>query len=99
MSDAAGKVPARPGNRVGRPENLKKGGGRKGIPNKTTRSFREAVEMAADKLGGSDRLVAWCREDTQNERLFWSSIYPRLAPLQVTGADGGPLKVVVEELT
>jgi hypothetical protein len=25
-------------------------------------------------------------------RAFWSSIYPKLLPLQVTGGDGGPLE-------
>ena len=34
-----------------------------------------------------------------NERLFWSSIYPKLAPLQVTGEGGGALEVIVKRIT
>jgi hypothetical protein len=36
-------------------------------------------------LGGTDRLIAWAQEDPLNERAFWSSIYPKLLPLQVAG--------------
>lgn len=76
-----------------------KGGSRKGIPNKTTQSAKEAISIAADKLGGSDRLVAWAKEDPANERAFWATIYPKLLPLQVNGsADDGSFitKMVVE---
>lgn len=53
----------------------------KGLENRTTRLAKEAIEMAADKLGGVDRLVAWAQEDPQNERVFWGTIYPKLLPL------------------
>lgn len=58
----------------------------KGSLNKTTRTAKEAIAMAADKLGGVDRLVAWAQEDVLNERAFWASIYPKLLPLQVQGS-------------
>ncbi len=62
----------------------KKTGGRvKGTPNKTTAAFKEAVELAAQALGGNERLVEWAKEDPKNERDFWVAIYPKLAPLQV----------------
>lgn len=66
----------------------------KGATSKTTRTAKEAIAIAADKLGGADRLVAWAQEDPLNERAFWSSIYPKLLPLQVTGEDGGPVQIV-----
>lgn len=65
----------------------------KGATSKTTRTAKEAIAIAADKLGGADRLVAWAQEDPLNERAFWSSIYPKLLPLQVTGEDGGPVQI------
>jgi len=71
----------------------KYGGRAKGSLNKTTRTVKEAIEMAADKLGGADRLVAWAQEDPLNERAFWSSIYPKLLPLQVQGDKDAPLAV------
>jgi len=55
----------------------------KGAISKTTRTAKEAIAIAAEKLGGADRLVAWAKEDPLNERAFWSSIYPKLLPLQV----------------
>jgi len=61
-----------------------KGPGRpKGSKNKTTATAKAIIEETADRLGGADRLVAWAKEDSANERAFWSSIYPKLLPLQV----------------
>ena len=78
-------------------ENLSnKGRGRpKGSPNRTTASAKEAIAQAAAKLGGADRLVAWAQEEPANERAFWSTIYPKLLPLQVSGEDGGPIQAVI----
>ena len=72
----------------------------KGTLNKTTLAAKEAIALAADKLGGAERLVAWAKEEPQNERVFWGTIYPKLLPLQVTGEGGGPLRVekVVREI-
>lgn len=73
--------------------NMPAGPGRpKGIPNKTTKTAKEAIALAAEKLGGADRLVAWAQEEPQNERVFWGTIYPKLLPLQVTGQDGDAIK-------
>lgn len=65
----------------------------KGIPNKLTTSAKEAIAQAAEALGGPTRLVAWAQEDPINERAFWTSIYPKLLPLQVVGEGDGPLQV------
>lgn len=70
----------------------KKTGGRvKGTPNKVTAKAKSAIELAAEGLGGSKRLQAWAKEDPLNERVFWSQIYTKLLPLQVTGEDGDKL--------
>lgn len=74
-------------------ESFKKGGkpgpGRpKGVPNKLTQTAKEAIQLAAEGLGGTDRLIAWAQEDPLNERAFWSSIYPKLLPLQLDGKVG-----------
>lgn len=65
------------------------GGKPKGALNKTTRSVKEAIEYAAQGLGGADRLMSWAKEEPGNERIFWGQIYPKLLPLQVTGEGGG----------
>lgn len=63
----------------------------KGALNRSTVAVKDAIVMVADKLGGVDRMVDWVKEDAQNERLFWGTIYPRLLPLQVAGEGGGPV--------
>ena len=74
------------------------GGTRKGVPNKLTASVKEAIEAAAQGLGGGTRLEAWAREAPENEKAFWTTIYPKLLPLQVTGKDGGPLQIAATSL-
>lgn len=73
-------------------------GRQKGVPNKTTQAAKDAIAMAADALGGSDRLVAWAKQDAKNESAFWTSIYPKLLPLQVTGEGGGPVVIQATRL-
>ncbi len=74
----------------------KPGPGRpKGSLNKMTLNAKEAIEEAANQLGGSNRLVEWAKEDPANERVFWGNIYPKLLPLQVTGKGGGDLIVEI----
>ncbi|MEM5315559.1 hypothetical protein [Paraburkholderia sp. JHI869] len=79
-------------NRAAKP---KTGGRKKGTPNKATRTVKDAIALAAEKLGGVDRLVAWAKEDPLNERVFWGTIYPKLLPLQVAGDGGGPIQLVL----
>jgi hypothetical protein len=71
----------------------RRGGRQKGTPNKTTQLAREAIAYAAERLGGAKRLAAWAKEDKANEYAFWTKIYPRLLPVQLTGEDGEPIKV------
>jgi len=77
-----------------------KGRGRpKGVKNKTTQAAKDAIALAAEELGGAERLVAWARESEKNEYAFWSTIYPKLLPLQVSGPgkDGEHLHKIVRE--
>jgi len=67
-------------------------GRKKGVPNKVTAAAKSVIAEAAEKLGGVERLVAWAKEDPENEGKFWSSIYPKLIPVQVTGEDGAPIQ-------
>ena len=74
----------------------KPGPGRpKGSQNKVTKAAKDAIAEAAEQLGGVNRIVAWAKEDAQNERAFWATVYPKLLPLQVTGDGGGALEINV----
>jgi hypothetical protein len=68
-------------------------GRRKGAANKVTGAAKDAIALAAEGLGGTNRLIAWAKEDPLNERAFWTQIYPRLLPVQaeVSGPDGEAL--------
>lgn len=69
---------------MARPKGIAKTGGRKkGSLNKGTQAAKDALMLAAEELGGYERIIEWAREDEQNERLFWSSMYMKLLPLQV----------------
>lgn len=65
----------------------------KGALSHTTKTAKEAIALAAEGLGGTDRLIEWAKEDPKNESAFWTSVYPKLLPLQVSGEGGGPLLV------
>lgn len=64
----------------------------KGAVSKTTKTAKEAIALAAEGLGGVNRLVDWAKEDPANERAFWASIYPRLIPVQIAGDEDNPLR-------
>ncbi len=70
---------------VGRPFQPGNSGRPKGIPNKLTMEVKALLGEAIEQVGGLQRLVAWVQADDQNERLFWSSMVPKLLPLQVNG--------------
>lgn len=57
----------------------------KGAVNKTTTQAKEAIALAAEGLGGTQRLIDWAKEDPKNESVFWASIYTKLVPLDVNG--------------
>jgi hypothetical protein len=65
----------------------------KGALAKTTKLAKEAIQLAAEGLGGYTRLIAWAQEDPQNERIFWSQIYTKLLPLQVRAEINQNVKV------
>jgi len=67
----------------------------RGAKNKTTLIAKDAIAAAAEKLGGVDRLVHWAKEDAQNERVFWGTIYPKLLPLQLSGEGGQAIGIAV----
>jgi hypothetical protein len=58
----------------------------KGSPNKIGKEAKEVIALAAAELGGQKRLVKWAKSDPLNERAFWTTIYPKLIPVTLSGA-------------
>lgn len=92
-------------------ESGKRRGGRKaGIPNKTTQQAREAIALFVD--GNAHRLAEWLDEvanglpdegikpnPAKAFELFQSVVeyhVPKLARTEITGADEGPIEMVVK---
>lgn len=71
---------ARPG--AGRPPLAK---------NKIPMAAKAMIEEVAMGLGGAERMLAWVKEDSGNEKAFWTAIYPKLLPLQLQGDKDNPL--------
>lgn len=87
---------------MSRPGAFKKGEkkpkqGKRG-PCKTTLAAKEAIALAAEKLGGAQGLAKWAKKSPENESLFWTRIYPRLLPVQVTGEGGGPVELIISSV-
>ena len=88
----------------------KKGGRVAGVPNKVTAQAREAIALFVD--GNAHRLAEWLDEVANGDpsrdikpnpakafELFQSVVeyhVPKLARTEVTGADEGPIEMVVK---
>lgn len=70
----------------------RRGAGRpKGSQNKTTKEAKALISEVAERLGGADRMYDWVLAAPENEKAFWSQVYPKLLPLTVGGDPGAPL--------
>ena len=76
----------------------------KGIPNKATRNAREAISRFID--GNADRLQEWLDEiaETQGPMAAFKCFsdlveyhVPKLARTELTGKDGGPVRIVASQ--
>lgn len=61
-------------------------GRKKGVPNRITRSAKEAYAFAFDELGGAERLRDWAESSPENLREFYR-IHSKLIPIDVTSGD------------
>lgn len=73
----------------------KTGGRKAGTPNKLTTTAKETIAQCASLLEANGKtLYRWVDKDDTNERIFWSQIYPKLLPLQISGDEENPLRVI-----
>ena len=69
-------------------------GRKKGSMNKIPRLVREAILIAFDQKGGVDGLVKWSNKSEATQTAFYQ-LWGRLAPMEVTGGNGGPVEIIV----
>ena len=62
-----------------------------GVPNKLTRDVKEMILQALDGAGGAEYL----RKQALDNPGAFMTLVGKVLPLQVTGADGGPVQVNV----
>jgi hypothetical protein len=80
------------------PKEKRSPGRPKGSLNKTTATAKSIIEETAEALGGAKRMTEWAKEAPENERAFWTTIYPKLLPMQVTGDASNPVAIITREI-
>lgn len=77
--------------------NLTARGRPKGVPNKVTKGIKAAVlESIQPGQCHEEGLVGWLRDRAHGgieDRKIYAGIVSRVIPIEVTGADGGPVKI------
>ena len=56
-------------------------------------SDRQSLAGAVERMGGAEGLADWAMEDARNEEKFWTTLYPKLIPLEITADVGGAIKI------
>lgn len=73
----------------------KKTGGRSaGTPNKQTVAVKQCLINAFEQIGGWQNLAKWGMENQTEFYKLWA----RMIPHEVTGEDGGDLKVTIKSI-
>jgi hypothetical protein len=72
----------------------KPGPGRpKGVANKNTTLLKDAILLAAANAGGPDGMVGYLTRQAMDNPGPFLALVGKVLPLQVTGADGGPVGI------
>lgn len=70
----------------------------KGVPNKTTALLKDAILQAATNAGGADGMIGYLTTQAKQNPQSFLPLLGKVLPLQVTGEDGGPVKITRIEL-
>jgi len=63
-----------------------------------TKDAKAMIQMAFEDLGGLQRLVEWANNPANISQFYtqlWSKIIPKDIKSEVTGAEGGPVKMSI----
>ncbi|WP_208442188.1 hypothetical protein [Bartonella raoultii] len=69
----------------------------KGVGNKTTRLLKEAIIKAAEQAGnkyGKEGLISYLEQQAIKCPAAYLALLGKVLPLQVTGEDGGAIKII-----
>jgi hypothetical protein len=69
----------------------------KGMPNKSTKLVKEALQEAFEQLGGVPSLLRWATRNRDEFYKLWARLIP--SEVHLSGEDGGALVVRVKDLT
>jgi hypothetical protein len=72
----------------------KTGGRKRGTPNKTTATVREALSLAFEGVGGVPKLIAWAKKEPTAFYGLWARMLPTELNARVAGDSNHPLEVV-----
>ncbi len=70
----------------------------KGAVNKTTALLKDAILKAATNAGGNEGLVGYLQQQAVLNPGPFMSLLGKVLPMQVTGEDGGPIRITRIEL-
>lgn len=73
---------------------VKTGGRKKGTPNKISGALKEQILEAAKQAGGDEGVIGYLKIQAIDNPGPFMALLGKVLPLQVTGADGGPLTAV-----
>ena len=63
----------------------------------SAKNLRSAMERVFADMGGEQGMVAWIKQNTANERVFYRDIVPKLIPkestVKLTDPEGGPATI------
>ena len=63
-----------------------------------TKDAKAMIQLAFEDLGGLPRLVEWANNPANTSQFYtqiWSKIIPKDIKSEVSGKDGGPVKLVM----
>jgi hypothetical protein len=66
----------------------RRGGRQKGSQNKVTKAAKEAIAECFENMGSTEGLTKWAKD---NQKEFYTLIWPKIIPLQVGGEQGNPI--------
>jgi hypothetical protein len=82
-----------PGRKPGTP---KTGGRQKGVPNKLTRTVKEAIEAAFEGVGGAQYLMEQAQQNPQAFMTLLGKIIPAQVQADLTNSDGSFKPAVIQ---